>query len=228
MTERPILFSAPMVRALLAGTKTQTRRVVKGERASRGMESGWHLKPFGFLNDRQFAKAASPYGAPSNKLWVREAFGISYDGYAIPWTGADAQRDGEVIYRATFYEKPDEGRLPWKPSIHMPRWASRITLEVTGVRVERLQDISEADAWVWVVEFRRLPIAQLFGAEIPDSASERVARCRAISTFACDWPVEDGTCDAPLCPEHAHAIGPDRHLCPLHLRMHRERTPELF
>jgi len=135
--ERPILFQGAMVRALLAGTKTQTRRAL---RLPHGL---WETSPTGELVP---IPAGCPYGQPGVGLWVREAFGISYDGSAIPWTGADAQRDGEVIYRATFDEKPDEGRLPWKPSIHMPRWASRITLEVTGVRVERLQDISEADA----------------------------------------------------------------------------------
>lgn len=175
MKERPILFQGAMVRALLAGTKTQTRRVVKGERASRGMESGWLLKPYGFLSDRQFAKAASPYGRPGDRLWVRESWGyFDPDG-----TGEDYDRDHNdegkagpcgtycdemlqegnplrdywrrrIAYAATWQDKPYGSGVPgpkrWRPSIHMPRWASRITLEVTGVRVERLQDISEADA----------------------------------------------------------------------------------
>jgi hypothetical protein len=146
-----------MVRALLAGTKTQTRRVVKGERASRGMESGWFLKPYGFLNDRQFAAAACPYGQPGDRLWVRETW--------MP----DAPRNGEWA-DTSFYgcgmsplsEIPECYRKPWhclhratydgcelvgwKPSIHMPRWACRVVLEITGVRVERLQDISNEDA----------------------------------------------------------------------------------
>lgn len=117
--ERPILFSSPMVRALIAGTKTQTRRVVKGE---------WIV---------------CPYGGPGDRLWVREShwwFKDEHDpvtGYYPPKLTAE-----DVEYRADG-ERP--GRS-WRPSIHMPRWASRITLEITGVRVERLQEISEADA----------------------------------------------------------------------------------
>lgn len=181
MKERPILFWGAMVRALLDGSKTQTRRAWRVQPPP-GVRIGWVP-----------GETRQPYGWAGDRLWVRETFGISYDGSAIPWTGADAQRDGKVIYRATFDEKPDEGRLPWKPSIFMPRWASRITLEITGVRAERLQAISRGDAmdegcpfpnmaqgqdprqwyaelwdsingaggwaanpWVWVVEFRRL------------------------------------------------------------------------
>jgi hypothetical protein len=147
---RPILFSAPMVRAILAGTKTQTRRVVKGERASRGMESGWFLKPYGFLDNGQFAKAACPYGQPGDRLWVRES-GRLY----LP------ARDGtEPVMR--YAADGNTGLLPettghWTskpcPSIHMPRWACRIELEITGVRVERLQKISEADAQAEGIEW---------------------------------------------------------------------------
>ena len=162
MKERPILMSAPMVRAILEGHKTQTRRVVKPQPPEDGgrlivepifptiIDRRGEEQPgaeiFGVTTEDGEWCLRCSYGAPGDRLWVREAFGISYDGSAIPWTGADEQRDGEVIYRATFDEKPDEGRLPWKPSIHMPRWASRITLEITGVRVERLQDISSSDA----------------------------------------------------------------------------------
>jgi len=158
--ERPILFSASMVRALLDGSKTQTRRVVKWRDLQPGLNLSFSgLEVYSYVpglftlegRSRNSVESRSsptrcPYGDPGDRLWVREAFGISYDGSSIPWTGADPQRDGEVIYRATFDEKPEEGRLPWKPSIHMPRWASRIVLEITGVRVERLQAISEADA----------------------------------------------------------------------------------
>lgn len=159
MKERPILFSAPMIRALLAGTKTQTRRVMKRQKqhdftdytlfGQQGHSTDdWKaIEHAPDWPDGKEDQCVCPYASRrGDRLWVREAFGISYDGSAIPWTGADAQRDGQVMYRATFDEKPDEGRLPWKPSIHMPRWASRIVLEVTAVRVERLQAISEADA----------------------------------------------------------------------------------
>ena len=163
--ERPILFSAPMVRAILDGSKTQTRRVVKG----------WQLE---WLQPGQFTPEylalpendACPYGQPGERLWVREAWGYidpdctgeDYDepeGPA-PKTFCDKLLQNghplrdfwrrRVTYRASWHD-PKYGIGPdapkrWRPSIHMPRWASRITLEITGVRVERLQDISEADA----------------------------------------------------------------------------------
>lgn len=139
MTERPILFSAPMVRALLAGTKTQTRRIVKVPKRFEGFS---HPSAAG-------VDFSCPYGWRSDRLWVRETWGIGYpdeDGgyFAIPWSGADPQKDGKVFYRADFNET--DVQRPWKPSIHMPRWASRINLFITDVRVERLQALSEADA----------------------------------------------------------------------------------
>lgn len=93
------------------------------------------------------------YGRPGHKLWVRETFVIGYDVgdrknlSVIPWSGSDPQRDGKVIYKADGkHDDESKGKMPWRRSIHMPRWASRITLEITKVRVERLQDITEADA----------------------------------------------------------------------------------
>ncbi len=142
MKERPILFSAPMVRAILAGTKTQTRRVVGG------LHPDCHsVRPFGidFKFYDPFGRLTQatrcPYGQPGDRLWVREAWAVPhrYDHLGpsnIPVLGV------RTHYAAT----EERGGLRWRPSIHMCRWASRITLEVTGVRVERLQDISEADA----------------------------------------------------------------------------------
>lgn len=150
MKERPILMSAPMVRALLDCSKTQTRRVCKpaanlsevvgiedpreiGQRPLEVPGSGWFGDAEGEV-DPFFC----PYGKPGDRLWVRETFVI------------EDERDPQssVVYRAT-----DAGsvysmgqQLPWRPSIFMPRWASRISLEITGVRVERLQYISVADA----------------------------------------------------------------------------------
>lgn len=129
MKERPILFSAPMVRAILSGTKTQTRRVVKDGPALHQGHTAWEM-------------TRCPYGQPGGVLWVRETWrhiegGAVYDAAG----GVMDAFDSETIYRA---DKP-HAHGPWKPAIHMPRWASRITLEVTGVRVERLQDISEDD-----------------------------------------------------------------------------------
>lgn len=132
MKERPILFSSPMVRALLDGTKTQTRRVVKPPRGYRWLDMavGTMVNSGGHKMHR--SDLTAPYGQPGDRLWVREAW-------------APKAIDPEcttVAYRAT----DDECNGPWKPSIHMPRWASRIDIEITGVRVERLQDIGEADA----------------------------------------------------------------------------------
>lgn len=129
MKERPILFSAPMVRALLAGKKTQTRRVVKGEALQ-------------WLKRDKFAPAfvsdagnhLCPYGQPGDRLWVREA-----------WARTTVFPGSEMVVYREGDSRTDYGG-PWKPGIHMFRRDSRITLEVTGVRVERLQDISEADA----------------------------------------------------------------------------------
>lgn len=172
MKERPILFSGPMVRALLDGTKTQTRRIVKGERAARGLESGWHLKPYGFLTNQQFAKAACPYGQPGERLWVRETFkaiasGEIRDGYGEVRYGWAYQANAATRWneRPTIIHdltgQPATGPMqfrpvPWKPSIHMPRRASRILLEITDVRVERLQDISEADALAEGINLQRV------------------------------------------------------------------------
>jgi hypothetical protein len=169
MKERPIIFSAPMVRAILEGTKVQTRRVVKPQPPE--ILPAYAPKVYWPARDRhmthgdmmdaaylQFERPGDydgahvmrggfgfrcPYGQPGDRLWVREAF-RKIDGQTQPWIETD--------YRATYTHGDRLGDLMgmrpprWIPSIHMPRAASRITLEVTGVRVDRLQDISEADA----------------------------------------------------------------------------------
>ncbi|KLR58082.1 hypothetical protein [Diaphorobacter sp. J5-51] len=140
MRERPILFSSPMVRALLAGNKTQTRRAVQMTHRTPGL-AACLAPPVGALRPRVAAELC-PYGQPGDQLWVREAF-ARIDGQSRPWIETD--------YKATYKHGDRLGdslgiRKKWTPSIHMPRHASRITLEITGVRVERLQDISEADA----------------------------------------------------------------------------------
>lgn len=169
MKEKPILFSAPMVRAILDGTKTQTRRVFKyagmptdeqPQHICQAGDGGW-VAWFG--DDKSgfdwaaFTKKAypgkegiaCPYGQPGDRLWVRET-----------WAGWLAGDFPNINYRAGGGEPnglnpPSEGYDPthacwtdwkWRPSIFMPRWASRILLEIVAVRVERLQAISEADA----------------------------------------------------------------------------------
>ena len=160
MKERPILFSAPMVRALLAGTKTQTRRAVNlpadakhvcywappsGRSESGYADPGvnyWTPDPAGETDSNHLNPC--PYGQPGDRLWVREAFMHEPADYCWEASVSIPCRPASTVYRADYPEfKPGEG---WKPSIHMPRHLSRILLEVTSVRVERLQDISEADA----------------------------------------------------------------------------------
>ena len=154
--ELPILFSAPMVRAILEGRKTQTRRVVKPNDLPGAPVSGFLAYTlcdgrFGFASDDN--EWVCPYGQPGDRLWVRETFGQYNPG--DPATGMPDRSKLVTVYPATDevpfigFDEDDnwvERPLPMKPSIHMPRALSRITLEVKGVRVERLQDISDEDA----------------------------------------------------------------------------------
>lgn len=172
MKERPILFSAPMVHAILAGAKSQTRRIVKPPKCAtvhgRVSYPDKHFSdpsfrkhgPLDYLHwaygggdhgsDVLFARVMCPYGPPeleiddggegADRLWVRETF-------AAPW-GKDYKLPGNdepaIFYRADGPAQPSDGA--WSSPLFMPRWASRITLEITEVRVERLQSISEEDA----------------------------------------------------------------------------------
>src|SRR5690349_14568974 len=132
MKERPILFSAPMVRAIVDGSETQTRRVVKPQ-----------LPPcYGILGGgTQWAdpitgkRVRCPYGQPGDRLWVRETWTTRKGLDQVP--PREISKSQSIGYIADIADAPWEGRI--RPSIHMPRWASRITLEITGVRVERLQ-----------------------------------------------------------------------------------------
>jgi hypothetical protein len=180
MRERPILFSAPMVRAILAGTKTQTRRAVKPQPMSqpagqyldaycsqpttpsnpRGMSDNWSW----WLLDNRLGDSIGkcPYGQPGDRLWVRETFTtFGYGrGFGVEIHYAADGHDPDTCtwevrerLRRTLDECPDRSNKwrqtnigRWRPSIHMPRWASRITLEITDVRVQRLRDITEDDA----------------------------------------------------------------------------------
>lgn len=151
--ERGMIFNSEMVRAILSGQKTQTRRIVKNQRegdcwsvkpaevqlCARHTHDWWlptGTKPYSSL-------PACPHGNVGDRIWVRET-----------WAEAGGNAPELQLYRASYpdhvpsrYEnlKPLE-EIRWTPSIHMPRWASRILLEITNVRVERLKDISEEDA----------------------------------------------------------------------------------
>ena len=158
--ERPILFSAPMVRAILEGRKTVTRRTVKATKAHADgfmmLDHGngwWPYNAFGdFTSDHEGMEypIACQYGKPGDRLWVRETF-IDLRG-----TGVEHRPDPDGPLQRYAYaadcrpgSHSDEARkdfgLKYKPSIHMPRAACRFLLEITDVRVERLQDISRAD-----------------------------------------------------------------------------------
>lgn len=152
--ERPILMSAPNVRPTMDGRKTQTRRVFKAKNG--GLWPNMNDQP----GMRQILRNC-PYGQPGDRLWVRE----TWQGPLLAEFETDADADWYRPSNIHQYQNPkhclyaaDGGPPPefmtaddelvrrWKPSIHMPRWASRITLEITGVRVERVQDIDIADA----------------------------------------------------------------------------------
>ena len=181
MKERPILFSGPMVRAILDGRKTQTRRPIRSLRHPYGHLLG----PEGVA--REFnAKTESIrclLGQPGDRLWVRETWTKTQFGKAV--YKADSKDSDGLFWPSV---AADVDGVLWRPSIHMPRWASRITLEIARVWVERVQDITEegtiregmvpldrsspsemfretwqsiygtwdANPFVWAVEFRRI------------------------------------------------------------------------
>jgi len=150
MTERPILFSAPMVRAILAGTKTQTRRAVKPQPEGRA----WYPKPGSSVIGADLGDLLNkmpgycPYGQPGDRLYVREKWGTceAFDNVAprdLPgFVAIKYFADNQIVGATAGHGL----MLKSRPSIHMPRRVSRILLKIESVRVERLQDISEADA----------------------------------------------------------------------------------
>lgn len=149
MKERPILFSAPMVRAILEGRKTQTRRIVRPQpdcfMGGPGVtdNQGNQVDRFPCWTrprDAAVIAISCPYGQPGDRLWVRETW--AYND-VVPLVD---RPPGDYIYRAALCRGVTRYDARWRSSIHMPRRASRITLEVTSIRVERLQDISEYGA----------------------------------------------------------------------------------
>lgn len=198
MADKPILFSAPMVRAILAGRKTQTRRIVKPELASafdtpRGQEDVDAGYPFVETENDGFVSAVKlcKHGQHGDHLWVRETWAAHsmYDKIKPSLIPSDAMihypADG---YITDWAMGPDHFRKN-RPSIFIPRWASRITLEITNVRVERLQDISEDDA-----------DAECFGGDYPGNVlpdlfpgdSERWSHLSMPECFARLWESING------------------------------------
>ncbi len=193
MKEKPILFSTPMVNAIFSGRKTMTRRIVKPQpkivHAIYNDGSIATEQLFRSGKERLFC----PYGTVGGRLWVRE----TWQDYCPIWEGAwcghgnmeDIKKEHQPVYRADSVElQKRNGAVPlrWTPSIFMPRWASRITLEITNIRVERVNCMTESDAhkegvdnlvafmllwdrlnkkrgyewknncWVWVLEFQKV------------------------------------------------------------------------
>ncbi|MBK3454968.1 MULTISPECIES: hypothetical protein [Pseudomonas] len=157
--ERPILFSAPMVRAILEGRKTVTRRAVKIQPhidASGNFcvgSSNYGQDGYGKPVTKHFVNGCCPYGKPGDRLWVRETwycdhFEVMRGPYLKPdnLDIGEALDDGTLVYAADGLTPYEQEQPTWKPSIHMPRWACRILLEITDVRVERLQDITYEQA----------------------------------------------------------------------------------
>ncbi|ELI8051623.1 hypothetical protein RSF18_004363 [Yersinia enterocolitica] len=187
MNEKPILFNAEMVNAILSGRKTQTRRIMKVQpsehfhpqtiHGAMDFTARWYtpgvIDKDGYLQPARkdvFGVAdedegyTCPLGAVGDQLWVREAYRMARSldthspsevaelslnaGYKNPWAPIQLEADGARIGKWAGFDTPpvitEAGKL--RPSLHMPRWASRINLLITGVRVERLQDISDADA----------------------------------------------------------------------------------
>ena len=181
MRERPILFSAPMVRAILAGAKTVTRRAVKE----------CHIDAAPPASFFQWLRERCPYGLPGDRLWVREAFIHEPADFCWEASVSIPCRPASTVYRAD--HEGDTRGAGWKPSIYMPRNLSRITLEVTGVRVERLQDISEKDAQAEGIErtedFFGCPCWRVYGE--PDG-EEVVAPDDPIGSYRSLWESING------------------------------------
>ena len=154
MKERGIIMSTPMVRALVAGRKTQTRRIVQWPPWAGDLQaSARAINETGgialFKDGLPRKTFACPYGAPGDVLYVRETWAPTDPGAKVLWSAPDAEKrvPGGVVYKADV----PEGLLPltgrrWHPAIHMPKAHARIRLKLTGVSVERLQAITEADA----------------------------------------------------------------------------------
>ena len=173
--ERPILFSGPMVRAILDGRKAVTRRIIKPQPPGECeilpchfSESGWSLS--NVKGGCDCKAVPCPYGVPYDRLWVRESHAIpSYGDMKILGSLAQYQ---SVLYRADVGNQVMElggnwtlhdSDCKWRPSIHMPRWACRIVLEINSVRAERLHEITDEDAIQEGMHEFKLTTGSVFG-----------------------------------------------------------------
>lgn len=154
MKERPILFSAPMILALLAGTKSQTRRIVKPQ--PKGFGAHWPndaacLEWSDIAEDTDYHARCGhcPYGAAGDRLWVREAWGgwFQQGGVEADWKDTPRSwRTRELLTRVAYRATEPTVAKRWVTPLFMPRWASRMSLKITGIRVERVQAITDEDA----------------------------------------------------------------------------------
>lgn len=167
MNDKAIIFSAPMVRAILAGRKTQTRRVVKMD-PTRGYVKNVRGYDLWHYSDPEAVRAC-PFGPIGRHLWVRETWAPCIGGACAP--------GNPTLYRAD--DEPVYNELTWCSPIYMPRWASRITLEVTEIRLQRLNEISEQDA-----------VAEGFAAHpyyMADGSKDEMMSFAAVDDFATFW-----------------------------------------
>ncbi len=208
MKEHPILFSGPMVRAILEGRKTQTRRVVKNP-----YTEGIHAADSKNVPNGRYC----PYGQPGDRLWVRETWRVgAWDETAFiavdykadnharkEWLDVedletwerlweqsceDAEKAGFSMDEENNYHwSPGESPCRWRPSIFMPRWASRITLEIISVRVERVQEINAEGA---VAE--GYPLGNPEWAETPNEQQIKIARLSRIGWYQTLWDSING------------------------------------
>ncbi len=207
MKEHPILFSTPMVQAILEGRKTQTRRITKPQLSAKcefcgidrkkGFGSPYALHTLSFNDGRYSCSYCGafvpnnkkplkcPYGQPGDLLWVRETFSAP----------GESQLGTAFLFKADFsigVSEHKKNKGMWKPSIHMPKAAARIWLEITEVKVERLQDISEEDA---IAEgcFKYGPFGEYAGSKHPSGGAMKYrAYSKAARAFQCIWESING------------------------------------
>ncbi len=220
MKERAIIFSGPMVRAILDGRKTQTRRLIGLNQLQPSETPGydWTFRgrapvrsiaqqqrhPSGCWQDLTTARllALCPYGKPGDRLWARETWGLASHTYPTEWrrgsiADASAKRIAEwwrVEYRAD--REGGHGSCHWRPAIHMPSWASRATLLITDVRVQRLHEISDEDATAEGVTRGVVPPDEDGPARVGYTLGDDDGRCALHPTprdaFAAGWDSING------------------------------------
>nr|WP_314367635.1 hypothetical protein [uncultured Acinetobacter sp.] len=183
MKERPILFNTPMVQAILSGQKTQTRRIVNKAPTTEinhrliALDNGWNWQVdqqgiVPTMHREIDNPMVCPFGQIGDRLWVRETFRL-YDLDGCPHADfpCGCPRNGTPLYKAS-HDCGDGEK--WKPSIHMPRSACRLILEITKIRVERLNDISSEDAKAEGFDYSTHPSAIQMGYAIGAKTNFRV------------------------------------------------------